>query len=125
MVKDFHEVKDKYLSDTKTRRRSLLVIMALASTFTPTLLFAFMKMPFIGSVFEHIFEISFWGLYFHIIGVILGITYIISQSACYRMKGRPKSVSGLIFAIISTLVPIVRWAIIILFYQQGLLELFT
>jgi len=119
------EIQDKDFSNAKTKKRLFIPIIALAFTFMPTLILILSFIPFIGNIFAYLFMASFWSAYFHIIGVITGVIYLISQIFFALWNGRKQiSIIGFILSIISILVPIVRWSIIISLYNKGSIELF-
>jgi len=104
---------------------SKLPIIALILTFTPTLLMLLSSIPFVGIIFAYLFAGSFWGASFHIIGIMVGVFCIISQFLFdHSMEEKGINIKGVIFSIISIVVPIVRWAIIISLSKNGSLELF-
>jgi hypothetical protein len=111
--------------DITVKKHIIVPIIALTFTFTPTLFMLLMFVPSIGLLFAYIFAASFWGIYFHIIGAAIGLVYIVSQIMWgFILKKRQLNFGGLILAIISILVPIVRWTIVIILYRKGSLELF-
>ena len=100
-------------------------IIALAFTFMPTILMLLSFIPIIGIIFAYIFAITFWGAYLHIIGVTIGIVYFISQVLLVLFKKRKRiNLMGVIFAIVSILVPIIRWTIVIILHYKGYIELY-
>ena len=88
------------------KHKSRLPVIALVLGLTPIIFILLWQIPLIGIIFVYLFFSTWFGTYFQIVGVILGVI------ALYKKKHN--SVIGLIFSIIAISSPFI-WCCV-LFY---------
>jgi len=95
-------------------RMSRTPIVALVFSFTPVLL---LLLSYLNAIFGDFLLLSFWGVFFQIPGVTIGIFAL--------REGRKKiGTIGLLLSIIAILLPFVWWWRVRSLHQQGTIELF-
>ena len=90
-------------------KKSLLPIIALVFGFVPIIFLLLSRIPYIGIFFGYLFFITWFGIYFQFIGVILGIIVL------YKIKYN--NVIDIIFSIVAISSPII-WCCVLFYLDK-------
>jgi len=111
------EIEEDLPNATPKNRLSRLPIIALAFGFAPAILFLLAWtigwIHYVGIIIGYLFFGTWWGIYFQVVGVILGIIALLRRAITKKQIGE----IGMIFSIIAILSPII-W-LYILYYLDN------